>query len=95
MQFIGARTGSNGKSYFEFSHDGQRYLVTRSADGRRVTFETSFSRWTNNVFGNGSQEVYQSGYRRLPYGGPAYCRLRVAYEDLIKSQSHQLGPSAA
>jgi hypothetical protein len=54
--------------YFRvFGHD---YLVSESTTSNRKRFEAcvGFFRITSNVFGNGSDGVPQSGWRRLPFG---------------------------
>jgi hypothetical protein len=57
---------------YVFDEGGHDYLVCELSSFNgvpRFGTYTDFSRVTNNIFGIGSKNVEQSGWRRLPYDG--------------------------
>jgi hypothetical protein len=71
-----------------FEDEGHEYLICEqklSNSRARFNTYTDFSRTTHNVFGNGSKNVDQSGWRTLPYDGPKHRRLVGWFEALRKN----------
>jgi hypothetical protein len=92
MTFNKRRTQRGGHYYV--CREGKRdYRVDDSAgaDGRieHKTF-VSFDRVTSNVFGNGSTNVYQSGWRFLP-AGPMQRRLTAWFA--LWKERNELSPA--
>lgn len=85
MHFVGHYRGYKGSQNFKFDDGGQQYLVASSADGRTITIMSHFFRITRNVFGNGSSNVEQSGWRRLRASGATYRRVLEAFLDFKRA----------
>jgi len=82
-----AANTADGYSYI-FESQGREYKLAeyRWPDGTTI-YATSvrFSRVTSNVFGNGSRNVFQSGWQSLPSAGPLRRRLIGWFEALKKN----------
>ena len=78
-QFISRPKGNS----YKFKHDGQFYEVLEHFGSPRsavsVSVSVSFQRVTSNVFGNGSKNVGQSGWRQLPRNGPKWREVLSIY----------------
>jgi hypothetical protein len=66
-QFISRPKGNS----YKFRHDGYLYEVLEHFGSPRSAYCVcvAFRRVTSNVFGNGSKNVEQSGWRQLPRNG--------------------------
>jgi hypothetical protein len=84
-QFI---SRSKGNSY-KFKHEGHFYEVLEHFGSPRSAFSVSvsFQRITSNVFGNGSKNVEQSGWRQLPRNGPKWREVLNIY---LQRKKHNL-----
>ncbi len=85
MHFAAHYRGHKGSQNFRFDDNGQWYLVSASADGSMLTLKSHFFRTTRNVFGNGSSNVEQSGWRTLRTNGRTYRRVLAAFVDFLRA----------
>lgn len=78
-----------GNSY-KIKHNGYFYEVLEHFTSPRSVFvvAVSFRRITNNVFGNGSKNVEQSGWRQLPRNGPKWQEVLNIY--LLRKKNNTL-----
>ena len=69
-QFISRAKGNS----YKFRHDGYLYEVLEHFGSPRSAYSVcvAFRRVTSNVFGTGSKNVEQSGWRQLPRNGPKW-----------------------
>jgi hypothetical protein len=64
--------GIDGATKFQIVVGSKTYMLSFHAQGTLQYIKGRYSRITNNVFGNGSRDVWQSGWRRVQPGGATH-----------------------